>query len=414
MDKIILKYGAHIIMGLAFVLMVSCVKDSDVGSGLLSDDQSLNSSSVDTFTVNAASIEMINFNTTNFSKASLGNLNDADLGSSNAGFACQINLPGNNFSFGDDAVIDSVFLTLKYIDVYGDESYVHRVTVNQLAEELTDTSNYYSDANFLFGEELADSLLFFNMNDSIEGNNGIEENILSIRLNQVLTNQIVSAQGGTELSSDDDFQSFIKGLVVNVTDETPMVNTGSIARFNLHEAQSRLLVFYTSNGSSLSAEFPINASSRTVVLMDNDFEPNSLLSTQLADTITQYDTYGLSGIAGVKLRISFPFLDDLQESSVSVAKARLVIPKGRGSQLFENPSEVWIQNIPTSTYEASSDETNYYIDITSYIQSVLLNNASSQYLDLVISDYFENISRTIVNGPLNQEPLTLSIDFTEF
>jgi|GEM_PF-6353520 hypothetical protein len=414
MMKILSMYRAHIIMGLTFFLFNACVKESNVGSGLLTDDQLLSHTFVDTVSIQAITLEMDSFNTTGLSKVALGEINDADFGLSSAGFVSEINLPGNNFTFGSDAVIDSVVFTLKYIDVYGDEGQEHLISVSQLDEPLNDTLSYYSDNNVTATVVLGDTLVSFNSEDSITGPDGIENNILAIKLNSELADQIMSVDGGLELAADDAFHDYLKGIKVNIVSGGLAVDQGSMARFSLHDPDSRIIVYYTSNASSLSAEFPINSSAKSYIFADYDYSSMALVENQLLDTLSNFDQYALSGIGGVKTRLSFPFINELQGQSLAIAKAQLVLPKGRTSSVFENPSEIWIQNISTTLYTASSDENFYYIDITEYLQQVILNEQSSNYLDLVISDYFENISRTIINGPLNEEPLKLSIDFTEF
>ena len=414
MMKILSMYRAHIIMGLTFFLFNACVKESNVGSGLLTDDQLLSHTFVDTVSIQAITLEMDSFNTTGLSKVALGEINDADFGLSSAGFVSEINLPGNNFTFGSDAVIDSVVFTLKYIDVYGDEGQEHLISVSQLDEPLNDTLSYYSDNNVTATVVLGDTLVSFNSEDSITGPDGIENNILAIKLNSELADQIMSVDGGLELAADDAFHDYLKGIKVIIVSGGLAVDQGSMARFSLHDPDSRIIVYYTSNASSLSAEFPINSSAKSYIFADYDYSSMALVENQLLDTLSNFDQYALSGIGGVKTRLSFPFINELQGQSLAIAKAQLVLPKGRTSSVFENPSEIWIKNISTTLYTASSDENFYYIDITEYLQQVILNEQSSNYLDLVISDYFENISRTIINGPLNEEPLKLSIDFTEF
>ena len=187
--KILSMYRAHIIMGLTFFLFNACVKESNVGSGLLTDDQLLSHTFVDTVSIQAITLEMDSFNTTGLSKVALGEINDADFGLSSAGFVSEINLPGNNFTFGSDAVIDSVVFTLKYIDVYGDEGQEHLISVSQLDEPLNDTLSYYSDNNVTATVVLGDTLVSFNSEDSITGPDGIENNILAIKLNSELADQ---------------------------------------------------------------------------------------------------------------------------------------------------------------------------------------------------------------------------------
>lgn len=414
MKKILNSYRAHMIMGLSFLLLTACVKESNVGSGLLSDQDLLSHSFVDTFSIEASTFQLDSFNTTGLPKVALGEINDLDLGVGVSGFNCQFNLPGNNFTFGSDAVIDSVFIYLKYIAVYGDSSQVHQVLVHQLDEVIEDSVSYYATDDLLATNLLADTMISFNVSDSVTGTNGTELNTIALKLNHSLTDQIIAADGTADLADDDAFHSFIKGLKISVQAAGLSANSGSMARFNLYDADTRVVVFYSSNGSSLNAEFPINSSSRSFISISNDYTGAPLVANQLVDTLTSFDAYALSGIAGLRLRLKFPYLQHLQGSGKSIAKAQLIIPINRVSDVFDNPSELWIQNISTSLYSASSDADNYYIDVSDYVQSVLLDQQSTNYLDIVISDYFENISRTIVNGPDNTNPLRLAIDFTEF
>lgn len=413
MKKTLNSYRAHMIMGLSFFLLTACVKESNVGAELLSDQDILSHSYVDTITIEASTIELDSFNTTGLSKVVLGETSDEDLGHTRGGFSFQFNLPGNNFSFGSDAVVDSAFIFLKYVSVYGDSSQSHQVRVLQIDEAMDDTLSYFASDDLVATEVLADTMMSFHVSDSAYGTSGTEYNTIAIRLNNLITDQIIAAGGSADLADDEAFHSYIKGLKLEVVNGVLSVNSGSIARFNLHDADSRFVVFYSSNGSNLNAEFPVNTSSKSFISTIHDYSSAPIVSNQLVDTITSFDTYALSGIAGVKLRLKFPYLSHLQNSDKSIAKAQLIIPVSRNSSVFENPSLLWIQNISTSLYSATSDDDYYYIDISDYVQSVLLGENTTDYLDIVISDYFENISRTIVNGPQNSDPLRLAIDFTE-
>ena len=420
--KLIKYSGAHFYMGLLCVLtlMTSCVKESQIGSEILPSNDLMSQEGVDTITLSAHIMEIDSINTSNDTYYKFGALNDPDFGTTVAETFTQINLPGNNFSFSDtmDLVqLDSVVLMLKYYNTYGNSDFEHELQVYEIDEAFVDSVTYYTESTFNYSTLLGSANVVPNSEDSIMGPNGYEYGVMSITLDNDLGIRLLNVSGQEEMTSDETFTEFFKGICIK-SNSLPSSNDGSVINLSLFDPGTKLVVYYSEVHAdttySLSSEFPINSSAKTSNYINNDYLTNLEINNQVLDSAYQAELVYLEGMNGLKLRVKFPHIDSLVNKSYAVGNASLVLPVNRDSEVFLNPSEVYVKNISYNP-SASLLDGQYVLNITTFLQQYIAGNNETKYIDVHIKNYETQVSRTVLNGPNHVDnPLKLFVTFTEY
>ena len=106
----------------------------------------------------------------------LGKYESASLLDAEASFSTHLRLSDNAVDFGTDPILDSAIITLVYAGYYGDTSIEMSINVNQLNEDIFDTTTYFSNysvSTIPFSTPLQHSFypkpntLFFNDTDTL-------------------------------------------------------------------------------------------------------------------------------------------------------------------------------------------------------------------------------------------------------
>ena len=255
----------------------------------------------------------------------LGCSNDPIFGKNSASFYTQIRLSSDNVYFGVNPVLDSMVLSLVYGSVYGDTSAKQTVKVYELAQNIYKDSMYFSNRDFLTtGVPLATKTFVPDIRDSIKlGKDTVTKYApqLRIRLNPLLGQKFINESGQTPIADNTDFLNFFKGLYLTTT---PTSGEGSIINFNLINTQSNVTLYYHNSKDTTSYDFVIDAYSQRV----NHFNhtkyqyANSYLRSEISgDTTKGKNVLYIQSMAGLKVRILYPYLKDL------VKKGKIVINK---------------------------------------------------------------------------------------
>lgn len=420
--KLLKYYGAHFYMSLLCVLtlMTSCVKESQIGSEILPTNDLMSQQGLDTITLSANIMFVDSINTSNDTYYKFGILNDPDFGTSVAETYTQINLPGNNFSFSDSmelVQLDSVVLLLKYYNTYGNEDFEHEVQVYEMDEGFVDSLIYYTESTFNYTDLLGSANILPNSEDSILAPNGFEYGVMAIKLNDDLGERLLNVSGQDEMMSDEEFTEFFKGICIK-SSSVPVTNDGSIVNLSLFDPSTKLIVYYSEIHSdttyNLSSEFPINSSAKTSNYINNDYVSNMEINSQLFDSTYQAEVVYLEGMNGLKLRVKFPYLDSLVSKGLAIGNASLVLPVNRESDVFLNPSDLYVKNVSFNP-AASLDEGNYVLNITTFIQQYITGEIDAKYIDICIKNYETQVTRTVLNGPNHiDNPIKLYVTFTDY
>jgi len=280
----------------------------------------------------------------------LGSLNDPVFGRSSASMMTQFRLSSNNVDFGDDIVVDSVRLLLKYKSCYGDTTEMLHVQVYELQQDLYYDSTYYSNLDPAGYYQPGQPVGSYDFLPSPAADS------LIIPLSDDLGYKILTADTG-HLADNDVFLEYFKGLYLK-TD--PAVSQGSVCYFDLAGGKSRLILYYQNSlADSLSYEVMVNNNCTWLSLFSHDYDASQIAS-QINDSAGRYADVYLQAMAGLRGHIRFEFGDTLladAASGIAVNKAELILPVDEDltADAFLRPSALRV-------YYAQSDGTNDFID----------------------------------------------------
>lgn len=451
--------AALFFIAVAFVA-TSCKKpEEEIGIGLQPGDDLLNAHKVDTFSVNAYTITDDSVRTDKLNPAIIGAFDDPIFGFTKAGHISQLRLSSNNPSLIpagstiENIVVDSVILILDYFKtdvqlqpvspVYGGmgEQYFE---VFEISDSLATDSFYYETrpVNIITDDLIKSGFNYQtpNYTDSVAVGDGLVAPQMRIPLNESFANRFFEATTDGSLSNAT-FASLLKGIYITV-DETKF-NTGQsgLISFDTFSGNSRITLYYshTLNDSTETFNYSFGMSGQLAKyeFIEHDYTmAASSLAQQLAgDTaLGQQDLY-IQSLAGTKLFIDLPFIENLRDSTgIAINKAKLTLPvRGEDLEDFSPPTQLLIFprdedgeiyqlqfDNPFDYGKYNEDDGVYEFYITRYLQQVLLGDREHYGFEIVAIAAGNSPNRVVLNGseypnagsPSNN--LKLEITFTKF
>ncbi len=300
-------------------------------------------------------------NTVGLTKYPLGWVSaDPVFGSSESSLSFSVALAANNYSFGDDPLVDSAVLVLPYslpVDssvsshFYGDTATtVYAFDVRQLKNDLSLETTFPSNKDWPAKDEVVGSFkakLRPNTRpkivDIVAGAADTVRQVptpqIRIRLNPTfIQNNIVNLDSATYMTRNSRFTSSFKGLKVSVNKEN-MSGPGGFAFLNFTStdqlAQACVAIYYKKlqsnsliNRDTAVVYFPISATSGPIAAKVSHDYTGTDVENQLnvPNPATPYQRTYLQGMGGLRNRISFPKLDDFVTTATGGnKKVRVVI-----------------------------------------------------------------------------------------
>jgi hypothetical protein len=217
---------------------------------------------------------------------------------------------------------------------------------------------------------------------------------LRIPIDKNFINSILFDAGSAQLGSNTVFQNNVKGLYITM-DKAGSTGPGGIFMFNL--ADSLNVYYHTINGTTIdtaSVSLPlVNAPHAAQIIRT----PSAAVQTELANTNSSRDVVYLQGLAGLKAKISFPYLKNILNTlgtKIVINKAELVITPVPGSTIPYSPQPKltmyrWdIAHSPTELEDATPTDPHfgsagtfggyyspalksYHFTVTGYIQDLM-------------------------------------------
>lgn len=426
-------------------MLLSCKKkESYIGKNSINQNELLNSTQVDTFTLKTYTKIEDSVQTDNTITGVLGSYNDPVFGTFKSSILAHLRLPAVNPSFGDVSAIkiDSFVLGLVYVGFYGEKT-PQKFEVFELNDSIGRTTNYYTTTNkthlndnlIVSGKDVVtpsptNQIVIDTTHVNAQLRLYLDTNLARTFLNQAVDNP-------STFSSNDNFINFFKGLYIGVNNGSQSPGTGGISYFDLADPLTKLTIYYHQTGTEnrKTYDFLINASSanytkaeidNTGTSVENAFE-NSIAGS------TEFYTQALKSRAV----ISIPGVKNLPKKAI-IHQALLYLPvEYQIGSNYTPSSEISIStklqksskyfNIGSATYDAV--ENQYVIDLKSYIQSILSDerypvSTSAGTYDALIEGtelyitpkYFNNSAeRIIFNGiKTNKNKPKLILKYTEF
>jgi len=411
-------------MVLSALVFSSCTKKDEIGKEIVElPGDKLGVGFVDTVTIRAYSQRVDSFATTQLKYNMLGSYYDDVMGTTTAGFYTQIRMPSNDLEFGNNVVCDSVVLTLEYAYLYGEDTLdPHVIKIYELDEDMYQDTAYYSNKVFAVKTpEIGNNPhVIFNTRDSLyEGKNKVHAH-LRLKIDNSFGEKILDKSGSSELSTNDNFTKFIKGLYV-VAEKR---NTGgSLVGIQLLSAFSRMAIFYHNDKDTLIANFIINENTSRVQNFDHDNYINAS-GAFVSQVINKDTTLGkqnvyLQPMAGVKTFIKFPYLKDYTKNGpIALNKAELLL---NVDGMFEDyngaPPKIAlvkktddgklaypIDRIEGEVYYGGQYDENkkmYFFTLTRHLQSILNGDEEDYGMYLLIEGSGISPKRVVFGGPNN-------------
>jgi len=359
---------------ISLFILNSCKNPGAVGLGIDSSTQ-LSGSLIDTSTIVINTIPDLGLNpvngtpldsivTSGLTKTPLGYFQDPVFGSTESNIAVGLNLPGSSpYTLPTGSiVIDSAILALKYADgFYGDSlTSKFKVNVYQLGKRPLSGQSYYNTTVWpYYSSTLIGTRSFFaHTHDSVKIYNiisGAPDTLikvapqLRIPINKNFINQILFNASAEQLGSNTVFLNNVKGLYITM-DKAGAQGAGGTFMFNLTDSLN--VYYHTINGSTIdtaSVSLPLS----TVHAAQIKQTPSNAVLTELANSTNgSRDVVYLQGLAGLRAKISFPYL----KSILTTVGSRIVI----------NRAELVITPVPGSTipFVAQPKLTMYQTDLT--------------------------------------------------
>ena len=319
-------------------ILSSCQETESIGLEV-DPTTEIKGSLLDTITINASTVAEDSIITNTLEQYPLGYLNDPIMGKTTANIGMSLTLDPPGLTFGTNPVLDSAVLVLFYgKEFHGDSTSKFELEVHQLANALTATTPHFNTKKIEYNNPvLGSKFLRFNLKDSIKvtelvkGKPDVQKSKaphIRIQLNNAfITNNLLTA-GTSILASNAALNNSINGLYLTVN-KAQTTGKGGIAFFNLADS-SRLEVYYKSqNGTAIDTvlqKFPIkNSTSPVIADFKHDYTGTSI-QTQLNNPNTKFDQTFVQGLAGLRTRIYFPYLDKLKSlGNITINKAELIL-----------------------------------------------------------------------------------------
>lgn len=351
--------------------------------------------------------------------AMLGSMLDPVFGKTTAEIFSQFRLSENGHSFGTDAILDSLILSLAYSGFYGDSLSSQSIRIYELEQEMDPDSSYFSNQSVSdLGVELASVTFVPAPGDSviIDGKKAPPQ--LRISLSDVFAQTLLDADESV-YADNESFLEFMKGL--HIASE-PVQADGSIMLFDMFASYSKMTIFYHSADleDTLSFDFLSNDNCARFTAFDHyDYQDASAeFQAQVlnGDTALGADHFYLQGMGGVKAQIRLPDIQEFfNDGPVAINEAKLIFHIYDDGVELAAPPELALAIIdeegdylplPDATEGSSyyggylnDAKDQYYFRISRHVQQVLTGVSPNYPLALLVSGASFRANRLILHGP---------------
>ena len=334
------KFILFLISLFAVVVFFSCKKSTLVGSDILPKGDNLNGILTDSLTLYTKTVHEDSLRISGSATYLLGSMQEPVFGKTSAGIFTQFTLSTFNPSFRN-CTIDSVVLSLVYKGSYGNvANAMQSVTVYPITATLNSDSSYYSNRSFAYDPVQVGQRMNFtpDFTHSIHEYGDSLKPMLRVKLNNTFGQNILDADSANFITLAA-FQNFFKGFYLQPNENAP--GTGMIY-LNLTDADTRLTLFYhNATSDSLRFNFGIGSGCASTNLFKHNYS-NSLVNTALKNHNKSDSILYVQSMAGVKSRITIPFLKSLGHILVNKAEIEVtqVFDPMTDDSTFHVPSQM--------------------------------------------------------------------------
>ncbi len=417
----------------------SCSEPDGIGLNLI--DEQAGYQMTDTITI-AAFFEKDDTIPTNIGYQNLlGLMHDPVFGKVRASIYTQFRLPSNDFSLGEEPVLDSIVLSLGYTgEYYGDLETLQTIRVYELLEPVPDADSLFNNQPLAVVERsLGQRILRPAPTDSTLIDTTYFAPHFTLRLADWFGQKIINANGTEAFENVDNFLDYFKGLQITVADN--FSEGGAIFNINMFSFYTVLRLYYHEAADTVVVprqyNFYLSEFAKRLTFAEHfDFAgSHSLIQEQLNNPGQLNDSLiFLRSLGGLRARLKFPHIETLSElNNVTINQARLIIPVDEEFsddtyfaarrlfllQLSEDEELVALRDylLGQTYFGGVYDESKkqYEFNITQHLQEVLSGQLENSDLVLIVSGSAENAQRVVLRGPGRTEnPMKLEIIYTLF
>jgi hypothetical protein len=309
------------ILSVFIIVLQSCKKETNVGSSLIPDEDILNSTLIDTFTVETYTGRIDSILTEKISKVAIGEFNDLDFGITRGQLFAQFLLPSANVTFGTNPKIDSVILSFHVDTIYGSAGQQTTFKVFGLDQGFSSAvTSYYSTDSLSYSTEVGSA------------NFAADTGTVKIKLQDTIGKYLLKASAD-DLSANDKFALYFNGLTIKAHQSSLNPGEGTLYIVNPTHVKTKLTLYYHNDASSgLSVDLSVNSSARYFAKYQHDYSGTSDLKNQLNDPSLGQSQLFLQPLAGTMIFIRFPHLNKwAADKQILIHRAELILPRKVGS-----------------------------------------------------------------------------------
>lgn len=413
--------------------------------------------------------------TNNLSAHLLGVYNEPVYGQQIANVLTQLSLPDNgaNPNFGNEPRLDSVVLTLPYFStritgegtedatyrldsIYGNAPYRLSITrSNYFLNDLDPEANfenrqrYYSNQGSLFESNLTgdpiyvdESFVPSNSEVSFRQQNAtgeIDTVTVSPRMRinlpvQFFEDNILNKEGSVELSNNNNFRNFIRGLYFKAE---PVNNNGNMLLLNFRDNDAGITLYYTNTVDDEDRQNTYRINFGDNIVNTYSQELPTQIATEIEDSNDPPGAENLflkggeGSMAIIKLFEDEAELEDLRSKDWLINEANLtfyvnqeMVPGGEHEPLrlylynLSNnellidyssdptasavPSRAYISHAPPLVRGEDGNGIFYKIRITNHIRRILNMGGENVRLGLVVIQNIQSVSNAAVRTPAGE------------
>lgn len=432
------------LLSLVVLTLTYCKKeDNFIGSELQKEDLGVNQ--LTNFNIITYTKESDSLRADELSTATLGSMNDPDVGKTESSFYSQLRLPVDNVDFAgsgslSDIVLDSVVLALEYSGYYGSLD-PQSFEVMEITEDMFIDSAYFNGKSFATNptnlvvpssrvQTPDPNSSVFTASDSFPAQ-------LRLKLDNSFGQKIIDESGNISLSDNDNFLQFLKGIEVKVNNPAQGSNQGAVLLLNLISVNSAVTLYYrdTAAKDTLTFDLLMNTNCARVNKNVHDYT-GTLVANQLADSTLGSDKVYVQGLQGLKTEINLTDVMRLKDSNIIINKAILKLPVDNTAGNDFDPIEqiLIIRNENNLKYllldqtmfagqagldnvggQWNEDDSQYEFTITRYLNNLLNGNFPNNRLTLETISAMVTPNRTVFYGhnSVVEKPM-LTITYTKY
>ncbi|GEM_PF-717015 len=384
--------GQFFFLALFLLTLNACQEATSIGNEIISGSNSLELVDSDTFEIIASSYRDDSVFTVAQPHYIAGSLTDPVFGKTFAGIYFQPLPPANRILLGDDLVLDSIGLLLRYGGIYGDPDYrpsflVYRMRAPFFAVQFGGV--YYEYSSFLVDPEPVGYIKKVKLRAS-------DSSAIYIPLSRSLGEEILSQAGTPNFASKGAFASFLHGFYL-----MPDTSDGfgrNMALFQMNSNGAKLILYYRNDHSdSLSLSFVVDPTSAVANAIKHQYSNPEIIGQINGNPPTANAVY-LQGMAGLAAKIEIPSFEDLKKAAINKAELIITVLPSEGDSLFKAPDRIVprIKDDTSSTLRALPDDEfdrNFpFYRLDGYRKKIMVDGKPYYQYRLNIARYLQEVA----------------------